>query len=105
MAQLASGVGSGGSGAVLLEFDAERARPGTYALVLLLEHPIAGRTLLSGWGPQGENTLSNRGSPEPVVDPALALFRQIAAAIRGCVSVSPAAAGSRFSTGNTRTGE
>jgi hypothetical protein len=41
-ARILSGVTAGGSETVVLDFDAERARPGVHALVLLLEHPIEG---------------------------------------------------------------
>jgi hypothetical protein len=41
-ARLASGVAPGGSGALLLAFSPAIARPGTYALTLLLEHPVEG---------------------------------------------------------------
>jgi len=41
-ARLAGGVEPGGEGAVLLTFTPASPRPGTYALTLLLEHPIEG---------------------------------------------------------------
>lgn len=41
-ARLAGGVAPGGEGAVLLDFSPSIARPGTHALVLLLEHPVEG---------------------------------------------------------------
>jgi hypothetical protein len=41
-ARLASGVAPGGSGALVLAFSPAIARPGTYALTLLLEHPVEG---------------------------------------------------------------
>ena len=41
-ARLAGGVAPGGEGAVLLSFAPASARPGTYALALLLEHPVEG---------------------------------------------------------------
>jgi hypothetical protein len=41
-ALLPSGVVPGGSGTVVLAFEAEHARPGVHALVLLLEYPIEG---------------------------------------------------------------
>jgi len=41
-ARLAGGVAPGGEGAVLLAFAPSGVRPGTHALTLLLEHPVAG---------------------------------------------------------------
>jgi hypothetical protein len=41
-ARLAGGVPPGGEGAVVLTFAPSSARPGTYALTLLLEHPVEG---------------------------------------------------------------
>jgi hypothetical protein len=41
-ARLAEGVAPGGEGAVSLDYDPARARPGLHALTLLLEHPVEG---------------------------------------------------------------
>jgi hypothetical protein len=61
-ARILSGVAAGGSGTVVLDFDAEHARPGVHALVLLLEHPIEGAPDAAGNPP-----LASRRAWLPVV--------------------------------------
>jgi hypothetical protein len=47
-ARLTAGVGAGQEGTVILPFSPANARPGTYALTLLLEHPVEGTADAAG---------------------------------------------------------
>ena len=70
-ARLASGVAPGGEGAVLLVFSPRAARPGTHALTLVLEHPVAGPADAAGNPPVTSQmawllVALGQGAPPPV---------------------------------------
>jgi hypothetical protein len=78
-AQLPGGVVAGGSGAVVLDFDATGARPGVHALVLQLEHPIDGAPDAAGNPPLASRRvglllpLAEEAAPGPVAAPGMPL--------------------------------
>lgn len=70
-ARVASGVAPGGEGAALLAFSPAIPRPGTYALTLLLEHPVEGPPDGAGNPPMASQRawllLALGASPPPAV--------------------------------------
>ena len=70
-ARIAGGVRSGGEGTVLLAFSPVNPRPGTHALTLLLEHPLAGTADAAGNPPMASQVawllVALGASPPPAV--------------------------------------
>ena len=70
-ARLAAGVRAGGEGAVVLGFSPVNPRPGTHALTLLLEHPLAGPADAAGNPPMASQVawllVAVGASPPPAV--------------------------------------
>jgi len=70
-ARVAGGVRAGGEGTVLLRFSPENPRPGTHALTLLLEHPVAGTADAAGNPPMASQVawllVALGASPPPAV--------------------------------------
>ena len=70
-ARLAGGVRAGGEGGVILVFSPVNPRPGTHALTLLLEHPLAGTADAAGNPPMASEVawllVALGASPPPAV--------------------------------------